>query len=84
MLGHQKNKNQRWLVFSKVSNVLNKRILLVNIFNSPKQISSDLLDFCVKEKIDLVVCDVSFISLKKVILPSIKLLSKNSEKKEFF
>ena len=53
----RKTKTKDGLYFSesKVSNVLNKRILLVNIFNSPKQISSDLLDFCVKEKIDLVV-----------------------------
>ena len=33
----------------------------------------------ITEKIDLLVCDVSFISLKKVIYPSLKLLSKNSE-----
>ena len=38
-----------------------------------------LNDSIISEKIDLVVCDVSFISLKKVILPSIKLLSNNSE-----
>ena len=33
----------------------------------------------IPEKIDLIVCDVSFISLKKVIYPSLKLLSKNAE-----
>ncbi len=33
----------------------------------------------IKEKIDMIVCDVSFISLKKVIYPSLKLLAKNAE-----
>jgi len=33
----------------------------------------------ISEKIDLMVCDVSFISLKKVIYPSLKLLSNKSE-----
>tara|TARA_B100001057_G_scaffold204715_1_gene205357 strand:- start:274 stop:1023 length:750 start_codon:yes stop_codon:yes gene_type:complete len=33
----------------------------------------------IPEKIDLVVCDVSFISLKKVILPSLNLLSNSAE-----
>ena len=31
-----------------------------------------------EEKIDLIVCDVSFISLKKVILPNLNLLARNS------
>ena len=33
----------------------------------------------IQDKIDLVVCDVSFISLKKVILPSLSLLSSRAE-----
>ena len=37
-----------------------------------------LNDSIISEKIDLVVCDVSFISLKKVILPNIKLLKNKS------
>ena len=38
-----------------------------------------LNDKIISEKIDLLVCDVSFISLKKVIYPNLNLLSKKSE-----
>ncbi len=38
-----------------------------------------LNDSIIKEKIDMIVCDVSFISLKKVIYPNLKLLAKNAE-----
>ena len=50
------------------------KIISIENFNA-KYLNNSIIS----EKIDLVVCDVSFISLKKVILPSIKLLSKNSE-----
>lgn len=51
-----------------------KKIVSIENFNA-KFIDNSI----VSEKIDLLVCDVSFISLKKVILPSLKLLSNKSE-----
>ncbi len=51
-----------------------KRIISIENFNA-KYIDNSI----VPEKIDLLVCDVSFISLKKVIYPSLKLLSNESE-----
>ena len=51
-----------------------KKIVSMEKFNA-----KNLDNSVIPEKIDLVVCDVSFISLKKVILPSLKLLSKNAE-----
>ncbi len=51
-----------------------KRIFSIENFNA-RYINEKIIS----EKIDLIVCDVSFISLKKVIYPSLKLLSKNSE-----
>ena len=50
-----KTKDGLYFSESKVSNYLNQKVVLLNIFNSPKQISEDLLDFCNKKKIDLVV-----------------------------
>ena len=38
-----------------------------------------LTNSIINEKVDLLVCDVSFISLKKVIYPNLKLLSNNAE-----
>ncbi len=40
---------------SKVSNILNEKVILVNIFNSPKLIADDIFLFTQKNKIDLVV-----------------------------
>ena len=51
-----------------------KNIISIENFNA-KYINNTV----VTEKIDLIVCDVSFISLKKVIYPSLNLLSKNAE-----
>ena len=51
-----------------------KKIISIENFNA-KYLDNSIIS----EKIDLVVCDVSFISLKKVILPSLKLLSNKSE-----
>ncbi len=51
-----------------------KKIISIENFNA-----KHLNDKIITEKIDLLVCDVSFISLKKVILPSLKLLSNNAE-----
>ena len=51
-----------------------KKIVSIENFNA-KYINSSIIS----EKIDLIVCDVSFISLKKVIYPSLKLLSKDAE-----
>ena len=51
-----------------------KKIISVENFNA-RYLNNSII----YEKIDLLVCDVSFISLKKVIYPSLKLLSKNAE-----
>ncbi len=51
-----------------------KKIISIENFNA-KYLDNSIIT----EKIDLLVCDVSFISLKKVILPSLKLLSKNAD-----
>ncbi len=51
-----------------------KKILSIENFNA-KYLDQKIIG----EKIDLIVCDVSFISLKKVILPSLKLIKKNAE-----
>ena len=44
------------------------------IINIEKTNARYLNNFLIKEEIDIIVCDVSFISLKKVIEPSIKFL----------
>ncbi len=47
---------------------------------SIENLNAKYLDISIiPEKIDLLVCDVSFISLKKVIYPNLKLLSKKAE-----
>ena len=51
-----------------------KKIISIENFNAKY-----LNDSIIPEKIDLLVCDVSFISLKKVIYPSLKLMSKKAE-----
>ncbi len=51
-----------------------KKIISIENFNA-RYLDNSIIS----EKIDLVVCDVSFISLKKVIYPSLNLLSKNAE-----
>ena len=51
-----------------------KKIISIENFNA-RYLDKTIIP----ENIDLIVCDVSFISLKKVIYPSINLLSKNSE-----
>ncbi len=51
-----------------------KKIISVENFNA-KYLDNSIIH----ETIDLVVCDVSFISLKKVIKPSLKLLSNKAE-----
>ena len=51
-----------------------KKIISVENFNA-KYLDSSIIH----DEIDLIVCDVSFISLKKVIEPSLKLLSTNAE-----
>ena len=51
-----------------------KDIISIENFNA-RYLNSTVIT----KKIDILVCDVSFISLKKVIFPSIKLLSKNAE-----
>ena len=51
-----------------------KKIISIENYNA-KYLNNSII----REKIDLVVCDVSFISLKKVIYPTLKILSKNSE-----
>ena len=51
-----------------------KKIISIENFNAKY-----LDDTIISEKIDILVCDVSFISLKKVIYPSLKLLSKKAE-----
>ena len=51
-----------------------KKIISIENFNA-KYLNNSIID----EKIDLLVCDVSFISLKKVIYPNLKLLSAKSE-----
>ncbi|MDC3131693.1 TlyA family RNA methyltransferase [Pelagibacteraceae bacterium] len=51
-----------------------KKIVSIENFNA-KYLNSSIIP----DKIDVVVCDVSFISLKKVILPSLCLLSNSAE-----
>ena len=51
-----------------------KKIISIENFNA-RYLDKTIIS----ENIDLIVCDVSFISLKKVIYPSLKLLSKKSE-----
>ena len=51
-----------------------KKIISIENFNA-KYLNYTIIS----EKIDLLVCDVSFISLKKVIYPNLKLLSKKAE-----
>ncbi len=51
-----------------------KKIISIENFNA-KYLDNSVIT----EKIDLIVCDVSFISLKKVIYPSLKLLSNDAE-----
>ncbi len=51
-----------------------KRIISIENLNA-KYLDNSIIN----EDIDLLVCDVSFISLKKVIYPCLKLLSKKSE-----
>ncbi len=51
-----------------------KKIISIENFNA-----RNLNNFLIPDKLDLVVCDVSFISLKKVIYPTLNLLSNNSE-----
>ncbi len=51
-----------------------KKIISIENFNAKYLDNSSIL-----EKIDLIVCDVSFISLKKVIFPNLKLLSEKAE-----
>ena len=51
-----------------------KKIISIENYNA-KYLNNSII----RQKIDLVVCDVSFISLKKVIYPALKILSKNSE-----
>ncbi len=51
-----------------------KKIISIENFNAKY-----LNDSVIPEKIDLMVCDVSFISLKKIIYPNLKLLSKKSQ-----
>jgi len=51
-----------------------KKIVSIEQFNA-KYLDESIIN----QKINLLVCDVSFISLKKVIYPSLKLLSKDAE-----
>jgi len=51
-----------------------KKIISIENFNA-KYLDNSVIP----DKIDILVCDVSFISLKKVILPSLNLLSNRSE-----
>ena len=51
-----------------------KKIISIENFNA-KYLDKSIID----DKIDIVVCDVSFISLTKVIEPSLKLVSTNAE-----
>ena len=53
---------------------LEKKIISIENFNA-KYLDQSII----KDKIDIVVCDVSFISLTKVIEPSLKLLSTSAE-----
>ena len=50
-----------------------------NIVSIEKFNAKYLDNSVIQDKIDLIVCDVSFISLKKVILPSLSLLSSSGE-----
>lgn len=54
---HSNTKTKDGLYFSesKVAKVLKEKIILVNIFNSPKSIANDLLLFSRKNKIDLII-----------------------------
>ena len=51
-----------------------KKIISIENFNA-KYLDKSIID----DKIDIVVCDVSFISLTKVIEPSLKIVSTNAE-----
>ena len=51
-----------------------KKIISIENFNA-KYLNNSIIS----EKIDLLVCDVSFISLKKVIFPNLKFLSNKAE-----
>ncbi len=51
-----------------------KKIISIENYNA-KYLNNSIIT----EEINLIVCDVSFISLKKVIYPNLKLLSNNSE-----
>ncbi len=51
----------------------------INIINLQKTNARYLTNKHINEEIDILVCDVSFISLKKVIKPSLKFLKKNAK-----
>ena len=62
------------------TNQLHEKLRKQKIIVSIENFNARYLDsFIIPDKIDLLVCDVSFISLKKVIYPNLKLLSKKAE-----
>ena len=60
-------------------NQLHKKLINnLNIVNIPQTNARYLNQKIIPELVNIIVCDVSFISMKKVILPSLPLLEKNS------
>ena len=53
--GKTKTKDGLFFSESKVSKVLNEKILLINIFNNSKKIAKDLIFFCERNKIDMII-----------------------------
>ena len=61
-------------------NQLHEKLFLENnIINIEKTNARYLTSSIIRDKIDIIVCDVSFISMKKVIEPCLKLLNKNGK-----
>ncbi len=62
------------------TNQLHEKLRKENKIISIEKCNAKYLDQSkIYEKIDIIVCDVSFISLKKVILPNLKFLNRDSE-----
>ena len=75
-----KNKAKKIFAIDVGTNQLHEKLRKERNIISIENLNAKYLDnTIITEKIDLLVCDVSFISLKKVIYPSLKLLSKKSE-----
>ncbi len=75
-----KNKAKRIYAIDVGTNQLHEKLRKEKKIISIENFNAKYLNYTIiSEKIDLLVCDVSFISLKKVIFPNLKLLSSKAE-----